>query len=73
MMSKKSKTELVESYRPRYLKANKAEKTRIITQIQEATGLNRKTIIRKMHAPRKSRPYKNPVGKGYTQKLLSLY
>jgi hypothetical protein len=52
MMSKKIKTELIESYRPRYLKANRSEKTRVISQIQEATGMNRKTIIRKMHAPR---------------------
>jgi len=73
MMSKKSKSELVESYRPRYLKASKAEKTRIITQIQEATGLNRKTIIRKMHAPRKSRPYKKPGRKRiYTETVISI-
>jgi methyl coenzyme M reductase subunit D len=50
MMSEKSKTELVENYRSRYLKANKTEKTRVITQIQEAAGMNRITIIRKMHA-----------------------
>ena len=73
MMSKKSKTELIESYRPKYLKANKIEKTRIITQIQEATGMNRKTIIRKMHAPRKSRPYKKPGRKRkYTDAVISI-
>ena len=71
MMSKKSKTELIESYRPRYLKANKTEKTRIISQIQDATGMNRKTVIRKMHAPRKSRPYKKPGRKRkYTDAVI---
>jgi len=48
-----SKTELAVNFRSRYLKANKIEKTRTITQIQKAAGMNRKTIIRKMHTPSK--------------------
>jgi len=72
MMSKKSKSELVENYRSRYLKANKTEKTRIITLIPEAAGMNRKTIIRKMHAPEKSRPFKKPGRKRiYTETGIS--
>src|SRR3989338_5213140 len=46
MMSHKSKHELLEVVRPRYLKANKAEKQKILDEFTSATGYHRKHAIR---------------------------
>jgi hypothetical protein len=46
MMSLKSKRELLEVVRPRYLKANKAEKQKILDEFTNATGYHRKHAIR---------------------------
>ena len=46
MMSLKSKRELLEVIRPRYLKANKAEKQKILDEFTSATGYHRKHAIR---------------------------
>lgn len=46
MMSLKSKRELAEEVRPRYLKARKAEKQRILDEFTSATGYHRKHAIR---------------------------
>ena len=46
MMSLKSKCELLEVVRPRYLKANKAEKQKILDEFTSATGYHRKHAIR---------------------------
>ena len=46
MMSLKSKRELMEVVRPRYLKANKAEKQKILDEFTSATGYHRKHAIR---------------------------
>ena len=46
MMSLKSKRELLEVVRPRYLKANKAEKQKILDEFTSATGYHRKHAIR---------------------------
>jgi hypothetical protein len=46
MMSLKSKRELLEVIRPRYLKANKAEKQKILDEFTSATGYHRKYAIR---------------------------
>jgi len=46
MMSLKSKHELVEVVRPRYLKANKTEKQKILDEFTSATGYHRKHAIR---------------------------
>jgi hypothetical protein len=46
MMSLKSKRELLEVVRPRYLKANKAEKQKILDEFTNATGYHRKYAIR---------------------------
>jgi len=46
MMSQCSKRELVETIRPRYLKANRAEKSRIIDELIANTGYHRKHAIR---------------------------
>jgi hypothetical protein len=46
MMSLKSKHELVEVVRPRYLKAGKVEKQKILDEFTSATGYHRKHAIR---------------------------
>jgi len=46
MMSLKSKSELLEVVRPRYLKASKAEKQKILDEFTAATGYHRKHAIR---------------------------
>jgi hypothetical protein len=46
MMSLKSKNELLEVVRPRYLKASKAEKQKILDEFTSATGYHRKYGIR---------------------------
>jgi hypothetical protein len=46
MMSLKSKRELVEVVRPRYLKASKGEKQKILDELTSATGYHRKHAIR---------------------------
>jgi hypothetical protein len=46
MMSLKSKCELLEVVRPRYLKANKTEKQKILDEFTSATGYHRKHAIR---------------------------
>jgi hypothetical protein len=46
MMSLKSKNELVEAVRPRYRKANRLEKQKILDELTAATGYHRKHAIR---------------------------
>jgi len=46
MMSLKSKNELLEVVRPRYLRANKIEKQKILDEFTSATGYHRKHAIR---------------------------
>ena len=46
MMSLKSKCELLEVVRPRYLKASKFEKQKILDELTAATGYHRKHAIR---------------------------
>lgn len=46
MMSLKSKNELLEAVQPRYLKARKFEKQRILDEFSAATGYHRKHAIR---------------------------
>jgi hypothetical protein len=46
MMSLKSKRELLEVVRPRYLKANKIEKQKMLDEFASATGYHRKHAIR---------------------------
>lgn len=54
MMSHRSKKELVETVRPRYLKATKGEKERILDELVAATGFHRKYAIRVLRHARKS-------------------
>jgi len=64
MMSLKSKRELLEVVRPRYLKANKTEKQKILNEFTAATGYHRKYAIRVLknqgqkHHNRKTKVYK---------------
>lgn len=46
MMSLKSKRELLEVLRPRYLKAKKVEKQKMLDEFTSATGYHRKHAIR---------------------------
>jgi len=66
MMSLKSKHELLEVVRPRYLKANKIEKQKMLDEFTAATGYHRKHAIRVLknqsqvqnHHNRKTKTYK---------------
>jgi hypothetical protein len=66
MMSLKSKSELLEVVRPRYLKARKFEKQKILDEFTSATGYHRKHAIRVLknqvqvqnHLKRKTKTYK---------------
>jgi len=57
MMSLKSKNELLEVVRSRYLKASKVEKQKILDEFTSATGYHRKHAIRvlKNRVPRTRR------------------
>jgi hypothetical protein len=46
MMSKRSKRELTEINHPRYLKASKAEKVKILDEFTAATGYHQKYVIK---------------------------
>src|SRR5512134_3959741 len=46
MMSLKSKRELIEAVQPRYLKANKTEKQKMLDEFTSVTGYHRKHAIR---------------------------
>ena len=54
MMSQRSKRELLETIRPRYLKANKNCKARILDEFVAATGYHRKYAIRVLKHGRKA-------------------
>jgi hypothetical protein len=66
MMSLKSKRELLEVVRPRYLKANKVEKQKMLDEFMSVTGYHRKHAIRVLknkvqvqnHHKRKTKTYK---------------
>jgi len=67
MMSLKSKRELLEVVRPRYLKASKSEKQKILDELTSATGYHRKHAIRVLknqgqvqnHLKRKTKTYQS--------------
>jgi len=53
MMSQRSKREMIEAIRPRYLKADKAEKEQILDEFVATTGYHRKYAIRLLkHGPK---------------------
>jgi len=57
-MSKRSKRELTEEIHPRYLKARKAEKIKILDEFTAATGYHRKYAIRLLKHGLKRKGYK---------------
>jgi hypothetical protein len=60
MMSQKSKRELIEAVRPRYLKANKPGKKRILDEFVASTGYHRKYAIRVLRHGCKAKGLKKP-------------
>jgi len=81
MMSLKSKHELLEVVRPRYLKASKVEKQRILDEFTYATGYHRKYAIRVLnpqvqvqnHLKRKTKGYKTIYRGGVVQALEQIW
>jgi hypothetical protein len=69
MMSLKSKCELLEVVRPRYLKASKLEKQKILDELTLATGYHRKHAIRVL----KNKVQSQNHLKGKTKTYQSLY
>ena len=69
MMSLKSKRELLEVVRPRYLKASKVEKQKMLDEFTSATGYHRKHAIRVL---KNQRPVQNHL-KGKTKRYRALY
>ena len=55
MMSLRSKSELLEVTRPRYIKAKKAEKCKILDEFIASTGYHRKYAIKILRRGRKGR------------------
>ena len=69
MMSLKSKRELLEAIRPRYLKANKSKKQTILDEFTSATGYHRKYAIRVL---KNQRQVQNHL-KGKTKTYKTIY
>ncbi len=69
MMSHRSKRELADTIRDRYLKASKAEKQQILDEFVSATGYHRKYAIRLLrHGTSSGRKKKRGRSKKYTGK-----
>jgi hypothetical protein len=60
MMSQRSKREMIESIRPRYLRASKSGKKQILDELVATTGLHRKYAIRVMKHGYKPKGIKKP-------------
>ncbi len=60
MMSQLSKREMIEAIRPRYLKANKADKEQILDEFVATTGYHRKYAIRVLKHGCKPKGLKKP-------------
>ncbi len=65
MMSQRSKRELVEAIRPRYLQADKARKKQILDEFVAATGFHRKYAIRLLNHSKR----RGGLKKGRRQKV----
>lgn len=81
MMSLKSKNELVEVVRPRYLKASRFEKQKILDELTSTTGYHRKHAIRMLknqvqvqnHLKGKTRTYPTLYGGEVVQALEQIW
>ena len=81
MMSLKSKRELLEALQPRYLKANKPEKQKMLDEFTCATGYHRKYAIRILKHPvqvqnrhkGKTKTYKTMYGGEVVQALEQIW
>ncbi|MBI5944050.1 MAG: transposase family protein [Chloroflexi bacterium] len=81
MMSLKSKHELLEVLRPRYLKAKKVEKKKMLDEFTSATGYHRKHAIRVLknqrqvqnHIKGKTKTYKTVYGGEVVQALEEIW
>ncbi len=60
MMSQRSKREMIETIRPRYLKARKARKEQILDEFIANTGYHRKYAIRVLNHGPKPKGIKKP-------------
>lgn len=60
MMSQRSKREMIAAIRPRYLKADKAGKARILDELIATTGYHRKSAIRVLRHSSKPKGLKKP-------------
>ncbi len=70
-MSQHSKQELVQRLQPRYLKADRKEKTRILDEFVAVTGMHRKAAIRRLRQQNKpSKEYRGRQ-KRYTGSVVS--
>ena len=69
MMSKRSKQELTKEIQPRYLKANRAEKTKILDEFTAATGYHRKYATKLLKHGVRRKGYKK-VGRFIKEKWL---
>lgn len=74
MMSHRSKREMIETIRPRYLKAKKTEKEQILNELIATTGYHRKYAIRILkHSPKAkglSKPGRRKVYQGEVVQAL---
>ena len=70
-MSQQSKRELVQRLQPRYLKADRKEKTKILDEFVAVTGMHRKAAIRTLRRQRK--PFREYRGrhKTYTGSVVA--
>jgi len=70
----KSRREVIEANRGRYLRANKAEKQKILDFIVETTGYNRSYAIRSLRHLRRSKGLKKPgrkrIYQGHVREVL---
>ncbi len=70
-MSQHSKRELVQRLHPRYLKADRQEKTRILDEFVAVTGMHRKAAIRRLRQQNKPTAEQRGRQKTYTGSVVS--
>lgn len=70
-MSQQSKRELVERLQPRYLRADRKAKTKILDEFVAVTGLHRKAAIRRLRQQNRPRQERRGRQKIYTGSVVS--